>query len=76
MRLVTYDAGNGPRAGILLGEEIVDAEAAGAPASSVRDILEALGPEVLADIGSAAADAADRTQRSDVSILSAIPDPQ
>ena len=76
MRLVTYDSGNGPRAGILLDEEIVDAEAAGAPSSSVRGILEALDAGGLAELGIAAAGVTERTQVADANLLPPVPDPQ
>ncbi len=76
MRLVTYDAGNGPRAGVLIDGDIVDAEAAGAPDSSVRGILAALDANGLKQLGTAAAGAADRTPRSDVRLLAPVPDPQ
>jgi acylpyruvate hydrolase len=61
MRLVTYDAGNGPAAGVLLGEEI-------APAGpSVRALLAA-GGEVHP--------AGERIPREGVQLLAPVPDPQ
>jgi 2-keto-4-pentenoate hydratase/2-oxohepta-3-ene-1,7-dioic acid hydratase in catechol pathway len=76
MRLVTYEAGNGPRAGILIGEEIVDAEAAGAPSASTREILASLDSTGLAALGSAAEAVDDRTAREEVRLLAPVPDPQ
>ena len=76
MRLVTYDAGNGPRAGVLIDGEVADAEAAGAPATGVREILAALDPAGLAELGSAAEALPDRTPRADLRLLAPVPDPQ
>ena len=51
MRLLTFDDGNGPRAGILVGEEVVPVTALDAPAGSVKGLLEALDADGLADLG-------------------------
>ena len=50
MRLLTFDDGSGPQAGILLGEEVVPVSALDAPASSVRGLLEALDANGLAEL--------------------------
>jgi 2-keto-4-pentenoate hydratase/2-oxohepta-3-ene-1,7-dioic acid hydratase in catechol pathway len=42
MKLLTYDAGTGPRAGVLADDEIVDATAALGSASTLRDIRAVL----------------------------------
>ena len=76
MRLVTFDRGSGPEAGILLGEEIVPAADAGAPATDVRGILEALDAGGLDRLGKAAADCAERLPRSGVRLLAPVPDPE
>jgi len=61
MRLVTYDAGKGPAAGVLLGEEIAPA------GSSVRALLAA-GEEIRPGD--------DRIPCDDVRLLAPVPDPQ
>lgn len=76
MRLVTYEAGDGPRAGILIGEEIVDAEAAGAPSANTREILAALDSAGLGALGTAAEGVDDRTPREEARLLAPVPDPQ
>lgn len=67
MRLVTYDAGSGARPGILVGEEIVPAQAA-----SVRELLAAPGGVEAA----APADDAERLEVGVVRLLAPVPDPQ
>ena len=42
MRLVTYDDGSGAQAGIQIGEHVICTAALGAPARSLRALLEAL----------------------------------
>ena len=76
MRLVTFDRGSGPEAGILVGEEIVPALAAGAPAGDVRGILEALDAGALRELGQAATGASERVARSEVRLLAPVPDPE
>lgn len=77
MRLVTYDAGAGPQAGVLLGDEIVPAAVLAAPAGSVRGLLAALDADGLAELGRRAeqASTAERVARADVRLLAPIPDP-
>jgi 2-keto-4-pentenoate hydratase/2-oxohepta-3-ene-1,7-dioic acid hydratase in catechol pathway len=61
MRLVTYDAGQGPRAGVLLDDEI-------APAGpSVRELLASSDEIHIGD---------ERLARSEVRLLPPIPDPE
>ena len=76
MRLVTYDDGSGIHAGILVGEQVVPASAAGAPADSVRGILEALDAAGLVQLGEKAAGADERIDRSSVRLLAPVPDPE
>jgi acylpyruvate hydrolase len=76
LRLVTYDDGSGIHAGILVGEQVVPASAAGAPADSVRGILEALDAAGLAQLGEKAAGADERIDRSSVRLLAPVPDPE
>ncbi len=76
MRLVTYDAGEGPRAGVLTGDEIVPVAALGAPAESVRGLLEELDADALAALGERAAGSTERIARSGVRLLAPVPDPE
>jgi len=76
MRLLTFDDDSGPRAGILLGEQIVPASALGAPADSVRGLLSALDAEGLAALGARAQSASERIEMSAVRLLAPVPDPE
>jgi len=76
MRLVTYENGAGPQAGVLLGEEIVPVAALDAPATSVRGLLEALDAAGLAALGARAAAASEHVARKDVRLLPPVPDPE
>jgi 2-keto-4-pentenoate hydratase/2-oxohepta-3-ene-1,7-dioic acid hydratase in catechol pathway len=76
MRLVSYEEGGEARAGVLLDGAIVPVEAAGAPAQSVREILERLDAAGLARLGDAAAAAAERLALEDARLLAPVPDPQ
>ena len=76
MRLVTYDAGDGARAGVLVGDEIVSASALDAPADSVRGLLEAFDAEGLAALGERAASSGERIARGGVRLLAPVPDPE
>jgi acylpyruvate hydrolase len=76
VRLVTFDAGAGPQAGVLLGSEIVPAAALDAPAGTVRGLLEALDGAGLAALGERAAAATERLLRADVRLHAPVPDPE
>lgn len=70
MRLVTFDAGEGTRAGVLLGEEIVPVGA------SVRALLEEHDAAALAELGARAAANGERLPRGRVRLLAPVPDPE
>jgi 2-keto-4-pentenoate hydratase/2-oxohepta-3-ene-1,7-dioic acid hydratase in catechol pathway len=76
MRLVTYEHGDGPIAGVLLGEDLVPVGALDAPARSVRGLLGALDAAGLAQLGERAAGAAQRIAVDDVNLLAPVPDPE
>lgn len=76
MRLVTFENGAGPRAGVLVGDEIVPAAALDAPDDSVRGLLAALDADGLAQLGERAAAAGDRVGRESVQLLAPVPDPE
>ncbi len=76
MRLITYDDGRGPHAGVLLGEDLVPAASLDAPADSVRDLLSALDADGLAALGERAIGEGERIAVSDVRLLVPVPDPE
>ena len=76
MRLVTFQAGDGPKAGVLAGEDIVPVTALAAPAHSVRGLLETLDAQGLAELGERAAASGERISLPAVSLLAPVPDPK
>jgi acylpyruvate hydrolase len=76
VRLLTYDDGSGPQAGIQLGQELVPVAALGAPAGSLRGLLHALDADGLAELAARAADADARVALADVRLLAPVPDPE
>ena len=78
MRVVTYDAGRGPRAGLLLGDRVADVwEALGGPpggAPSVRALLEADRMEELGQLEDEAGEAA-AVPLADARLLPPVPNP-
>lgn len=78
MRLVTFDAPDGPAAAVLLGEQLVPAAALDAPSSSVRGLLAALDADGLRALGerATAADAGTRIALADVRLHAPVVDPQ
>lgn len=76
MRLVTYDAGAGAHAGVLVGDDIVPASACGAPADSVKELLAALDGDGLIALGERAASCHERVDRAAVRLLAPVPDPE
>jgi 2-keto-4-pentenoate hydratase/2-oxohepta-3-ene-1,7-dioic acid hydratase in catechol pathway len=76
VRLVTYDDGSGPRAGILVGEQIVPAASVQAPAQSVRGLLEALDAPGLEALAERAEMVERRIAQADVRLCAPVPDAQ
>ena len=76
MRLLTFDDGSGPQAGILVGEDVVPVSALDAPASSVKGLLEALDANALAELGERAKSAPQRIALSGLRLLAPVPDPE
>ncbi len=76
MRLVTFDAGAGPHAGVLIGEEIVPATSLGEDADTVRGLLNQLDGDGLAALGERAQAGTERLARRDVRLLAPVPDPE
>ncbi len=76
MRLVTFDQGQGPQAGVLFGGEIVPASAIDAGADSVRGLLEVHDAGGLAALADRASASATRLPRAQVRLLAPVPDPE
>ncbi len=76
MRVITFDNGEGPQAGILLGEEIVPASALDAPSESVKGLLSALDADGLAALGERAQSANERVGLAEVRLLAPVPNPE
>jgi acylpyruvate hydrolase len=76
MRLLTYDDGSGPQAGVQVGGGIVPVAALGAPTDSVRGLLHALDAVGLAELGRRAGEADGQLSLADVRLLAPVPDPE
>ena len=76
MRLVTYDNGAGAEAGVLVEEHVVPVSALGAPARSVRGLLELLDAAGLAALGERAAASDERLALESVRLLAPVPNPE
>jgi acylpyruvate hydrolase len=76
VRLLTYDDGSGPQAGVQLGEEIVPVAALHTHGGSVRGLLHTLDADELAELGRRAHDADARIAVSAVRLLAPVPDPE
>jgi acylpyruvate hydrolase len=76
MRLVTYDNGGGAEAGVLADQQVVPVSALGAPARSVRGLLERLDAAGLLALGERAAASDERLALASVRLLAPVPDPE
>ncbi len=76
MRLVSYEQDGRPHAGILIGEEIVPAAALGAPAGTVRGLLQALDAAGLQALESAASASTHRIALAQARLYAPVPDPE
>jgi acylpyruvate hydrolase len=76
VRLLTFDDGGGPRAGVLVGQEVIALADLDAPAESVRGVLGALDSAGLAELGQRAATAPTGLALTDVHLLAPVPDPE
>jgi len=76
VRLLTYDDGSGPQAGVQLGDEIAPVAALHTHGGSVRGLLHALDADGLAELGRRAHDADARIAISAVRLLAPVPDPE
>jgi 2-keto-4-pentenoate hydratase/2-oxohepta-3-ene-1,7-dioic acid hydratase in catechol pathway len=76
VRLVTYDDGSGPRAGVLLGASIAPLDGLDAPASTVRGLLETLEEAGLIELGERATAKGELIPLVGLRLLAPVPDPQ
>ena len=76
MRLLTYDDGSGAHAGIQVEHRVVAAASLGAPADSVKGLLQALDAAGLAALGERANKATESMPLADLRLLPPIPDPE
>ena len=76
MRLVSYEEAAGPRAGVLLGDDVVPVSALGAASESMRDLLGSLDALARLQLAERAAEAPERTALAGVTLLAPVPDPQ
>ncbi|HEV7161839.1 MAG TPA: fumarylacetoacetate hydrolase family protein [Solirubrobacteraceae bacterium] len=76
MRLVTFDDGSGPRAGVLIAGEVVAVASIGAPSTQIRGLLEALDADGLAELARRAENEGERIALADVRLCAPVPDPQ
>jgi 2-keto-4-pentenoate hydratase/2-oxohepta-3-ene-1,7-dioic acid hydratase in catechol pathway len=76
MRMVTYEGGAGAEAGVLVEEQVIPVSALGAPARSVRGLLELLDAGGLAALGQRAAASDERLALESVRLLVPVPDPE
>jgi 2-keto-4-pentenoate hydratase/2-oxohepta-3-ene-1,7-dioic acid hydratase in catechol pathway len=76
VRLLTFDDGSGPQAGIQLEQELVPVAALGAPADSLRGLLHALDAHGLRELAARADRAEARVALADVRLLAPVPDPE
>jgi acylpyruvate hydrolase len=76
VRLLTYDDGSGPQAGVQVGAGIVPVAALGAPTDSVRGLLNALDADGLAQLGRRAGEVDGQAAIADVRLLAPVPDPE
>lgn len=76
MRLVSFQADEGPAAAVQVGESLVVASTLGAPAVTVRGLLEALDAEGLRELGEAAERTSERIALGEATLCAPIIDPQ
>src|ERR1700753_1489867 len=74
MRLLSYETEAGPAGGVQIGDEVVALDALGAPAWTVRGLLEALDGEQLSELAARAESEAGRVALADVRLTAPVPD--
>jgi acylpyruvate hydrolase len=76
MRLVSFQAEDGPTAAVQIGEELVPVSALDAPSQTVRGLLGALDADGLAELGERAGNHGERIALADVTLHAPVTDPQ
>jgi acylpyruvate hydrolase len=76
MRLVSFQAEDGPTAAVQLGEDLVAVSTLEAPSKTVRGLLAALDAEGLRELQSRAEQASKRIPRAGVTLHAPVVDPQ
>jgi acylpyruvate hydrolase len=76
MRLVSYQAEDGPNAAVQIGEDLVPASMLGAPSTTMRGLLTALDAEGLRRLQEQAEQTNERISINDVVLDAPIADPQ
>ena len=76
MRLLTFDDGNGPQAGVLIDEDVVPVSALDAPASSVKGLLGAWTQTRSPTSASARRAHSSGSRYPSVRLLAPVPDPE
>jgi 2-keto-4-pentenoate hydratase/2-oxohepta-3-ene-1,7-dioic acid hydratase in catechol pathway len=76
VRLVSYDDGAGPRAGVLLGASIAPSGGLETPTATVRGLLESHDQAGLIELGEQAAAEGELIPLVGVRLLAPVPDPQ
>jgi 2-keto-4-pentenoate hydratase/2-oxohepta-3-ene-1,7-dioic acid hydratase in catechol pathway len=74
MRLLTYQAAEGPAAAFHVDDALVPASALDAPTSTVRGLLEALDSDALRELAARAEDVEERVPLADATLCAPIPD--
>ncbi|MCW3057893.1 MAG: 5-carboxymethyl-2-hydroxymuconate delta-isomerase [Solirubrobacterales bacterium] len=76
MRLLSYQAADGPAAAIQVEDELVPLSAVPAPASTARGLLEVLDGDGLRELAARAEDAEERVPLAEATLCAPIPDAQ
>jgi acylpyruvate hydrolase len=76
MRLVSFQAEDGPTAAVQIGEELVPVSALDTPSQTVRGLLGALDADGLAELGKRAGNHDERIGFADTTLCAPVTDPQ
>jgi 2-keto-4-pentenoate hydratase/2-oxohepta-3-ene-1,7-dioic acid hydratase in catechol pathway len=76
VRLLSYDTGDGPLAGVLVDDRVIPASALGAPAADVRGLLAALDADGLRELGARAVAEGGGIALDEVRLHAPVVDPQ
>jgi acylpyruvate hydrolase len=76
VRLVSFHTEDGPAAAVLVEEELVPVAVLGAPAATVRGLLEELDADGLRELAARAGEASERIPLADATLHAPVTDPQ